>query len=188
MRAKLKVCAIGINILPSTPLRERIGIKTIRIINCPKMAEFIIFEELFTVSSSFSICLSEEGRAFSFGACLLILKATNSTMITAPSMIIPKSMAPILIKLASTPKRYIIERVKSSDSGITEATTSPERKFPNKSTTTKITISTPKMRFSAMVKVVFPMSTLLSRKGLMYTPSGRDSDISATRSCTSLIT
>ena len=44
--AKITVCAIGLNILPSIPVNERIGIKTIKIINCPKMAEFIIFDEL----------------------------------------------------------------------------------------------------------------------------------------------
>jgi hypothetical protein len=36
--------AIGLNILPSIPERERIGINTIKMINCPKIAEFIILE------------------------------------------------------------------------------------------------------------------------------------------------
>jgi hypothetical protein len=35
-KAKLKVIAIGLNILPSIPERERIGINTIKMINCKK--------------------------------------------------------------------------------------------------------------------------------------------------------
>jgi hypothetical protein len=35
-KAKLKVIAMGLNILPSIPERERIGINTIKMINCPK--------------------------------------------------------------------------------------------------------------------------------------------------------
>jgi hypothetical protein len=36
-KAKLKVIAMGLNILPSIP--ERIGINTIKMINCPKIAD-----------------------------------------------------------------------------------------------------------------------------------------------------
>lgn len=49
---------------------------------------------------------------------------------TAPSIMIPKSMAPRLIRLASTPKIYIKDSANSKHSGITEATTKPERRFP----------------------------------------------------------
>lgn len=52
--AKLKVNAIGRNIFPSTPLNDRMGINTIKIINWPKMAAFIIFEVLFSVILSFA--------------------------------------------------------------------------------------------------------------------------------------
>ena len=51
--------------------------------------------------------------------------------------------------------------------GITEATTKPERQFPNNNTTTKITIKQPNIRFSATVKVVFPTNSLRSKKPLM---------------------
>ena len=57
--AKLKAIAIGLNILPSTPLSDRIGIKTIKIINCPKTAEVIIFELLVYVISSILSCRSD---------------------------------------------------------------------------------------------------------------------------------
>ena len=91
----------------------------------------------------------------------------NSTIITAPSIIIPKSIAPKLIKLASILKIFINEMANNKQSGITEATTNPERQFPNKRTTTKITIKHPKIKFSATVKVVFPTSSLRSKNPLM---------------------
>ena len=90
-------------------------------------------------------------------------------------------MAPKLIKLASMSRRYIMESVKRSDSGITDATIKPERQLPNSSRTTKITIKLPKTKFSVMVKVVFPTNSLRSKNPLMYNPSGRILDISCTR-------
>ena len=62
---------------------------------------------------------------------------------------------------------FINEIANNKHNGITEATTNPERQFPNKRTTTKITIRQPKIRFSATVKVVFPTSSLRSKNGLM---------------------
>ncbi|MNF45272.1 hypothetical protein D3C84_264000 [compost metagenome] len=82
-------------------------------------------------------------------------------------MIIPKSMAPKLIKLASMPKIFINEIANNKHSGMTEATTNPERQLPNNRTTTKITIKHPKIKFSATVKVVFPTSSLRSRNPLI---------------------
>ena len=97
-------------------------------------------------------------------------------------------MAPKLIKFASTSKRDIIKIAKSKLSGITEATTKPERKLPNSRTTTKITIRQPKVKFSVTVKVVLFISSLLSRKALICTPSGNVFEIVETRSLTASIT
>src|SRR5690625_6538972 len=97
-------------------------------------------------------------------------------------------MAHILIKLTSIYKRYIIERVNKSESGITEATTRPERIFPNKRTTTNITIRIHRIRLSAIVVVVFSINLLLSINGLMYTTDGKDDAISYTISGTFRIT
>ncbi len=72
--------------------------------------------------------------------------------------------------------------------GITEATTNPERRFPKSRTTTKITIKHPKIKFSAIVKVVLLISSLRSRKALILMPGGRAGEISATRSFTASIT
>ena len=141
--------------------------KTIKMINCPKMAEFIIFEALFNVIWSISDCFASFVSDFSFSLSVIILKAINSTIITAPSIIIPKSIAPRLIKLASTPKMFIIEMANNKLNGITEATTKPERKLPSNKTTTKMTINDPKIRFSDTVKVVLPISSLRSKNPLM---------------------
>ena len=83
-------------------------------------------------------------------------------------------MAPKLIKLASMPKIFMNEMANNKQSGITEATTNPERQFPNNKTTTKITIKQPKIKFSATVKVVFPTNSLRSKNPFICTPSGKD--------------
>ena len=114
--------------------------------------------------------------------------ATNSTIITAPSIIIPKSRAPRLIRLASIPKTYIMEIVKSNASGIIDAITNAERTLPSNTITIKITIRQPSTRFSTTVNEVLEINSLRSRIGLMKTPSGRFFCTSATRFFTSLIT
>src|SRR5690606_41736011 len=90
------------------------------------MAEFIILEALLSVMLSIWVCCSALVAAFIIEVCAVILKAMYSTIITAPSIIIPKSIAPKLIKLASIPKRFIKEMANKRHKGITEATTSPD--------------------------------------------------------------
>jgi len=87
--------------------------------------------------------------------------AIYSTIITAPSIIIPKSSAPKLIRFASTPKIYINEIVNNKASGIIDAITNAERIFPRRITTINITIKQPKIRVSATVNEVFEISSLL---------------------------
>ena len=86
-------------------------------------------------------------------------------MMTAPSIIIPKSIAPKLMRFASTLKSLIRLSAKSSENGITEATTKPDRQFPSNTTTTKITMRQPRMRFSATVNEVLPTRSLRSKNG-----------------------
>ena len=166
-KAKLNVIAIGLNILPSIPDKDKIGIKTIKIINCPKTAEFIILDALLKVIWSISICCFSFDSPTKLADLLAIWNAINSTIITAPSIIIPKSIAPKLIKLASIPKIFMNEIANNKQSGITDATTNPERQLPNNSTTTKITIKQPRIKFSATVKVVLPTNSLRSKKPLI---------------------
>ena len=56
-----------------------------------------------------------------------IRATTASTMMTAPSTIIPKSMAPKLIRFPLTPNTLIMPKANSMAKGMTEATTSPAR-------------------------------------------------------------
>ncbi|MPM87512.1 hypothetical protein SDC9_134608 [bioreactor metagenome] len=65
INAKMNVSAIGRNIFPSTPESESMGIKTMRIISCPKIAEFIMVDELFSVILSISLRLLRIDRWFS---------------------------------------------------------------------------------------------------------------------------
>ncbi|KAF5039055.1 hypothetical protein DSECCO2_547930 [anaerobic digester metagenome] len=186
--AKQNERAIGLNILPSTPVRERIGIKTISIIICPKIADFIILvapsKDIESIKSSlFSLLRNSKSLLL-----LSILSAIYSTIITAPSIIIPKSSAPRLIRFASTPKMNIIDIVNKRERGIMEVITSADLMFPRSSSTVSITINAPSIRFSTTVNVVFATSSLLSTMGFIKIPSGRFSCISATLVLTSLIT
>jgi hypothetical protein len=81
--------------------------------------------------------------------------AMNSTIMTAPSIIIPKSIAP-KHQVSINSKIFINEIANNRHNGITEATTNPDRQFPSNKTTT---IRQPKIRFSATVKVVLPTNT-----------------------------
>ena len=103
-------------------------------------------------------------------------------------MIIPKSIAPRLIKFAQTPNTFIRMKAKSSDNGIVEATIKPPRQLPNKNTNTKITISAPSIKFWLTVLVVLAINVLRSKNGSIVTPLGSDFCISATRFCTASIT
>ena len=104
-------------------------------------------------------------------------KTVLSTIITAPSTIIPKSIAPKLIRFAQTLNAFINIKANNNDNGIVEATIKPPRQFPNKKIRTKITINAPSIRFVATVDVVSAISLLRSNKGSIITPSGKDFSI-----------
>ncbi len=127
------------------------GVNTMRMINWPKKAEFIIVLEALKATSSISLL---SNLLFPMRIRFSISCTVPSTIITAPSTIIPKSMAPRLMRLAHTPKIFIRIKAKSRASGITEAVISPPRRLPSSSTSTKMTISEPSMRFLATVEVV----------------------------------
>ena len=146
------------------------GRNTIRIISWPKNAAFIIFLEADAATSSRSLVVI----FFFLSTWEAIRNTVDSTIITAPSTIIPKSIAPKLIRLAHTLNTFIKINANSKDSGIVEATIKPPRQLPNKKMRTKITIKAPSIRFVATVEVVSPINLLLSKRGSITTPSGRD--------------
>jgi hypothetical protein len=63
-------------------------------------------------------------------------------------------------------------KAKSRDKGIVDATTKPQRQFPNKNTRINITISAPSIKLFFTVDVLLAISLLLSKKGFIRTPSG----------------
>ena len=96
-----------------------------------------------------------------------------STIITAPSTINPKSIAPKLIKLPLTPNKLIKLTANNNANGITEATINPALQFPIKSTKIKITINAPSMRFVLTVEIALFTNLDRSRYDSIIIPSGR---------------
>ena len=156
--AKPTVFAIGVNILPSTPTNVRIGMYTIKIMISPNAALFLILEAERNTSSSISDCVN---RFIDFRKPKWCTVA--STMITAPSTISPKSIAPKLIRLALTPKIFIIPNANSIDNGMAEATINPALRFPRNSTKTKITINAPSIKFFSTVLIALPTKSVRSK-------------------------
>ena len=152
------VLAIGVNILPSTPTNVRIGMYTIKIMISPNAALFLILEADTKTSLSISCCVSLFIDFRKPKWCKVA-----STIITAPSTIKPKSIAPKLIKLALTPKTFIIPKANSIDNGIAEATIKPALKFPKNSTNTKMTINAPSIKFFSTVLIALPTKSVLSK-------------------------
>ena len=139
-------------------------------ISWPKKAAFIIFLEAFEAISS----LVSDFTAFFLTTYEYTRKTVLSTMMTAPSTIIPKSIAPKLIRFAQTSKAFININANNNDRGIVDATMRPPRQFPKSKTKTKITMRPPSNRFPITVPVVSAINSLRSRNGFMLTPSGRD--------------
>ena len=107
-----------------------------------------------------------------------------STIITAPSIMSPKSKAPKLIKLPLTPNRFIIMMANNIAKGITEATTNPARKLPNAKTKTSTTINAPSAKFFSTVPMALFTIFVRSKKASITTPLGNCFWIFATRSFT----
>ena len=82
-------------------------------------------------------------------------------------------MAPRLMRFPDTPNIFIIPNANNKESGITDATTNPALKFPNKSNKINITISPPSIRFVVTVPIARFTRSLLSRYGSITTPSGK---------------
>ena len=99
--AKPSVYAIGLNILPSTFWNENIGMSAVMIISLEKntararsLATRLISPNLSCLLNSFIP---------TFFACASNATNRPSTITTAPSIIIPMSIAPIDIRLALIP-------------------------------------------------------------------------------------
>ncbi len=85
-----------------------------------------------------------------------------STTITAPSTMMPKSMAPRLSRLAGTPMTFRPMKVASSDSGITTTTARLARRLDRNRYSTSETSSAPSTRLRNTVVSVLSMSQVRS--------------------------
>ena len=95
-----------------------------------------------------------------------------STMITAPSMISPKSSAPRLIRLPEMPSLFMPMAVMSRDNGITSAAITAARQLPSNANRMTTTSSAPSVRFLATVLMVATTNCERSSVGTMLTPGG----------------
>ncbi len=77
-----------------------------------------------------------------------------STITTAPSTMMPKSMAPRERRFAGIPVTFIMRNAKSMETGIVVATTSADRTLPIKNTKTTTTIVIPSHNVLATVSMV----------------------------------
>ena len=84
-------------------------------------------------------------------------RSVFSTSTTDPSTIMPKSIAPRLIRFAEMPRWCMPTRATSSDSGITEVTTRAARQSPSMTSSTAITSTAPSARLSRTVRMVRPV-------------------------------
>ena len=84
-------------------------------------------------------------------------------MITAPSTINPKSIAPKLIRLADIPNQFIMETANNIAKGITEATIKPARQLPNIITKIKMTISPPSSKLVLTVPIAVDTNLSLTK-------------------------
>jgi len=85
-----------------------------------------------------------------------------STTITAPSTMMPKSMAPRESRFAGIPRQVRPIKVASRESGIIKATMNAARKLPRKSRSTNVTSIAPSARFLKTVCKVVLMSQVRS--------------------------
>ena len=77
-----------------------------------------------------------------------------SAMMTAPSTMMPKSIAPSESRLEGTPRRSMNTKANSSDSGIVSATMKAARTFHRKSESSTTTSAAPSIRFRRTVVTV----------------------------------
>ena len=85
-----------------------------------------------------------------------------STTITAPSTMMPKSIAPSDSRLAGTPMIFRPRKVASSASGITTTTARLARRFDRNRYSTSDTSSAPSTRLRNTVDSVLPISQVRS--------------------------
>ncbi|MNI71437.1 hypothetical protein D3C73_1273100 [compost metagenome] len=139
--AKLRVQASGENILPSTFSKVKMGSNPVMIMSLAKRIPLPFSIQAFLMKPSLLILLKRAMPTF----FARISRATKipSTITTAPSIIIPKSMAPIESKLAGMPFIFRQINAKSKARGIMMETMSVVRQSAMKRKTIRVTNKIP---------------------------------------------
>ena len=147
--AKPSVYAKGENIFPSTFWKEKIGINAVMIINLEKKTAFALSFAVLRINPILDITL----KAGIPTSLAFLSKATNtpSTITTAPSIIIPKSMAPIESRLADIPITRKQINANKRANGITTATITVVRQSAIKINTINVTNNIPSIRLCVTV-------------------------------------
>ena len=143
-KAKPSVQASGLNTLPSTFSNEKIGSKAVMIMALAKKIDLPISRPDFLISPNFESLLNRSMPIW----WALWSSATNSpsTITTAPSMMIPKSIAPMLSKLALMPRSRRQMKANSSANGIITDTITVVRQSAINRNTINVTSTMPSMR------------------------------------------
>ncbi len=158
-KAKPSVKASGENIFPSTFWKEKIGISAVMIISLEKKTAFALSLAALRINPIFDMTLNAgipTSRAF-----LSRTTKIPSTITTAPSIIIPKSMAPMDNKLADIPIIRRQMKANNNANGMTTATTTVVRQSAININTMKVTNRMPSIRLR--VTVLTARSTKFSR-------------------------
>ena len=135
--------AIGLNIFPSTPSSARIGMNVAMMIISPNCVTFRTSEVACLITPACSSLVRVLPRCARASESL---RTQFSTMITAPSTMIPKSIAPRLIRLPLMPNCFIPRMAKSIATGIATAAITAPRKLPRSSTKMMMTRAAPSRR------------------------------------------
>ena len=141
------VTAIGRNSLPSIRWKVRIGTYTVMMMSTANVSGR---------ATSTAACCTSRGTLRPCGLCWLRCRTMFSVMMTAPSTMIPKSIAPNESRLAGIPRRSIKMNANKSESGIVSATMKAARTSYRNSDSRMMTSPAPSTRFlNTVVTVVF---------------------------------
>ena len=157
-KAKLTVCAMGRNILPSIPVKAKIGMYTMRMIVTPKTADLPTrLVALLTVEYQQT---GTDLVSFKFSIDLVQYPFHHDNRTIHDKAKVDGAQAH---QVGADAKEVHHEKAKSMDKGMTEATIRLALKFPTSSSSTRITIIPPSIRFLLTVLMVRMISSERSR-------------------------
>ena len=158
--AKPIVNANGLNSFPSTFWNEKMGSKAVIMMSLDVKIDLPISTAVFRILLSLARLLKFSIPSFS-AQCASITN-NPSTITTAPSIIIPKSMAPIESILAVMPLTRIKIKANSKANGMMSATVTVVRQSARKMSKIMVTSVIPKNTFSPTVRMVWLLSSVRS--------------------------